>query len=494
MDIFTSSTILLLTWALTLFGAYKAYQKDNHNLSLVFLILGGAILRIWTASDPFLHYWDERYHMLVAKNLSKDFLFPTLYDIPYLEYDFKNWTQNHIWVHKPPMTLWLMALSFKVFGFSEYAGRLPSIVMSIASIYLVYKIAFYLFKDEKIALITAFFQSVNGLIIELAAGRVPTDHVDTTFFFFFALSVFFTLRFYRKDGIWNLIGIGVSFGFALLTKWLVAGTILPMLFVLFYKKESFRKLLGYLTLVTIIGFAMALPWQYYIHTYFPIEAAWESKYNWMHFTENIEDQGKPWWWLFNHGRINWGELIYVAWIWFFYEIYKKPTPEMAFVLTWFLVPYIVFSIAISIMQGYVLFTGPAHFLMMAMFIVFLQKERFKHWFFKVLIFAFFVLAVRYTFERVKPFKEDVEKIEYTKNIKKISNSLPPKSVIFNTLLAAEVRFFTDFPAYEKPPKESDINLFKEKGFEIYIVKRKNLSESILQNENLKFLSADFGDN
>jgi len=481
MDILTSGIFLLLTWSATVFGAFDSYRKNKFETVLFFLILGGALLRVWCACDPFLHAWDERYHMLVAKHLSENMLLPTLYDIPYIDYDYKAWTQNHFWVHKPPMTLWLMAISFKVFGVSEFTGRLPSIIMSVATIYLVYRIAVYLFKDKKIALITAFFQSVNGLVIELAVGRVPTDHVDTTFFFFMTLSIFFLLRYYRENKKKNLVFLGIAFGGGLLTKWLVAGTIMPMFLILFFSKKTIKNLIAESILILLIGFTIAVPRQFYIYEYFPLEAAWESKFNWMHFTQNIEEQAKPWWWLFDRARINWNEIIYIAWGWFLYEIFKRSkSREYHFLLVWILVPYTVFAIAISVMQGYVLFTAPAHFLIIALFISFLQKRKQQHWFFKILIAAFFVLAIRYGFERVKPFTFDSEKATQTLNIKKLSELLPKKSVVFNSPLAVEIRFYTNIPAYERMPTGKEVDFFVEKGFQIMVVGEPEFPEGMLE--------------
>ena len=73
-----------------------------------------------------LHLWDEQFHALVAKNLMADPLTPTLYRRPAIDYDFADWTKNHIWLHKPPLALWAMAASMRAFGVDAVAMRLPS--------------------------------------------------------------------------------------------------------------------------------------------------------------------------------------------------------------------------------------------------------------------------------------------------------------------------------------------------------------------------------
>ncbi|MDD7805943.1 MAG: phospholipid carrier-dependent glycosyltransferase [Endozoicomonas sp. (ex Botrylloides leachii)] len=72
---------------------------------------------------------------------------------------------------KPPLFIWLSALSFKVFGVNEFAARLPSILVSLGVIWFTYKLA--LFQMGRIAghlvlLIlptTGIFLALSGAIL-----------------------------------------------------------------------------------------------------------------------------------------------------------------------------------------------------------------------------------------------------------------------------------------------------------------------------------------
>ena len=90
--------------------AWYTSHLGKHRLALFLLITLGLTLRVFVSTDYFLHDWDERYHALVAKHLLEHPLVFTLYDTPVLPYDYQNWAGNHIWLHKPPMTLWCIAL------------------------------------------------------------------------------------------------------------------------------------------------------------------------------------------------------------------------------------------------------------------------------------------------------------------------------------------------------------------------------------------------
>ena len=153
--------------------------KQSRWLLLLLLLTGGA-LRWQLSRDQMLHQRDEKFHALVAKNMMETPLSPRLYQTAVLPYDYKLWYQNHIWLHKQPLPLWLMAGSYKLFGVSEFSTRIPSLVLSTCLILILYQLAKRLY-SQKVALLSAFFLCVNGLVIELGAGRVATDHYDLLF-------------------------------------------------------------------------------------------------------------------------------------------------------------------------------------------------------------------------------------------------------------------------------------------------------------------------
>jgi len=172
--------ITVLICSIGYFYSWKYASKGKYKIAVLLLILCGFILRIYIATDLYLHVWDERYHALVAKNLLHHFFIPTLYDNPVLPTGKYNWTTAHIWLHKQPFPLWTMAISMKLFGINEIALRIPSILLTTAGIGITYMIGKY-FYNRKIAFVAAFLFSINGLIIELTGGRTATDHIDAFF-------------------------------------------------------------------------------------------------------------------------------------------------------------------------------------------------------------------------------------------------------------------------------------------------------------------------
>ena len=132
------STVVALSVVVLSFFTFTAYRCHRYGAALAAVVCIGAMLRLFAATDNYLHEWDERFHAVVAKNCIQSPLKPMLYRQPAVPYDYRNWLSNHIWLHKPPLSLWLMAASLRLFGTSEFALRLPSLILSCLGIPLMY--------------------------------------------------------------------------------------------------------------------------------------------------------------------------------------------------------------------------------------------------------------------------------------------------------------------------------------------------------------------
>lgn len=466
-------TAALLCVGLCFFFAFRFYTRQEYNKALYLIILSGIILRLFAASDLFLHPWDERYHALVAKNIMKHPFVPTLYDTPFLDYDYKSWVSNHIWLHKPPMTLWILALSLRTFGTNEIALRLPSIVLSSLLIFFIYfigKVAF----NEKVGIIACFFASINGFLIELAGGKRPTDHVDTVFIFFVTLGIF--LSFYilnKRTGIMLLL-IGVTTGLAVLTKWLTGLLVIPVLFILLLNKYNFKNAVLKSLIVFFISLIIFLPWQIYIHQAFPKEAGWEQHFNVRHIFEPLEGHsGSIFFYIFNLPRI-FGELIYIPIIFFFYQLKNRRSDyKMIAISFWLILPYLFFSFVASKMPAYVMISSPAIFLILAYFCWYLIDNMylFKHKkLIVILLILLILLPIRYSLERAKPFKNYDKNPDWVKNLRALNNLIEDRnSVLFNVKLPIEAMFYTRFTAYSFIPTLEQIRQLHERSYKIVLL-------------------------
>lgn len=93
----------------------------------------------------------------------------------YLTQDFF-WSEIH---RKPPLHLWLTALSMKIFGSTEWAVRFFSSLLTLAGAYLIYQWLLTRF-SQRIALLSALVFGSN--LLSLALGKI--GFTDATLLFF----------------------------------------------------------------------------------------------------------------------------------------------------------------------------------------------------------------------------------------------------------------------------------------------------------------------
>ncbi len=430
------------------------YWLNKKGLLLFLILILALFLRVYLSLDDFLHTWDERFHALVAKNLLDDPLKPLLYKNPVFPYNAKDWFANHIWLHKQPLPLWLMSLSIKCFGSDEFVIRIPSIVLSTLSVYFTYAIGQKIFSN-KIGLIAAFFHATNGLIIEMCAGRVATDHYDTLFLVFIEGAIYFVLiQAEQKKNFYSIL-IGAFIGFAILTKWLPALVVLPVWF-LFSKKQFSNKTLLFQALIIIgVTIIIALPWQIYILKTFPVEAKLSYRHNLQHVTETLDEQGGSVLYFLDKIRVNYSDIIYLPLAFFVAMMFtkKRRNAKNAGLLIWIFIPICFFSIIPTKMQGYILFVSPALFIVCAYYIHCLQykfkitKQKGIKILIGAVLLAAFVLPIRYLTERMKLFEEYNRSPQWSSNYKVIAeetNGSKEKLIFINVKHPIEFMFYPGY--------------------------------------------------
>jgi len=359
---------------------------------------------------------------------------------------------------------------------NEFGLRFPSVLLSTLAIYLTYRISKNLFNSEKIALLAAFFHAVNGLILEVTGGRVSTDHVDLFFLFFVELGVFFATQYLHRTTILNCVFIGLSIGIAVLCKWLTALIVIPVWLILAFNPIRYRLLFLHLITVLFTATVVFLPWHLYVFYKFPLEAKWESSLYTRHLTEVIEGRTGPWYYFLNSAMSSFNELLFIIFGWWIYSLCcKKYDVRLLALWIWFMIPLLFFSFAKTKMQGYLLFTGPAIFILVAHFSstisAYNTTTKPRRWLINGMVFLTVLLPIRYCIERLKPFQGvDQRKVDATWRIKKLNDgTIPGNTVVFNNPNYIETMFYTSFISYEWMPSKAEETFLQEKGYRIYIL-------------------------
>ena len=243
---------------------------------------------------------DECCHALVAKNLLSHPFKPTLIDTPYLPIVREDWGANHVWLHKPILPLWQIAVSYLVFGINTWALRLPSVILSTGAIWLIYLIGRDLLSREA-GLIAATIMAFSPFLMELIHGYQFSDAIDISLLFWTELSIYFLVRALR-NGRWLDVGIaGFGQGCAFLSKSYLALIVTGLSVVAWLApalgmgKHSETHFQGKHVLGLMGAFLLtALPWTLWTAIRFPIEFHYEHLYTWLHLTTNIENLAAPW--------------------------------------------------------------------------------------------------------------------------------------------------------------------------------------------------------
>ncbi|MFM2386986.1 MAG: hypothetical protein RL660_1743 [Bacteroidota bacterium] len=483
-DIFLSITLVTIC-ALGYYFSWRSLSQGKILLSLLLLLLCGLALRAYVSTDLYLHDWDERYHALVAKNLVHHPLIPTLYDKPILPYLPTNWTGNHIWLSKPPIPLWLMSLSIYIGGNNEISIRIPSLIASILSIVLTFKIAKALF-DYRIAWLAAFLHSIHGMLIELASGRISSDHVETIFIFLVELAIWLALLSTIKTKKHNLYLVlcGLTIGLAFLSKFLPAFVVLPiwLSFALQSKSVSSLRIFAQFCVLTCIALAVSLSWICYTHFAFPAESNELIALLTRPLNSTVQKHGGSAWYYVDCIRMIFGELVYLPLLWLLYSAYKafRDSCYLPFCL-WILIPLIVFSIADTKRETYLLIAAPAIFIVTAIFWFWLLAysiDKKHRWLYNLVLLLLIALPLRYTIERVKPFQQHNRNTEWAIALRKLHKQNITKGVLFNYDRPIEAMFYTNLIAYETLPQPNIIITLLEQGYAVLINDNEKLPQSI----------------
>ncbi|GGE07335.1 ArnT family glycosyltransferase [Psychroflexus salis] len=221
----------------------KFLKKNQYSITIIIII----VIRLFlNAILPLMDKTEARYAEIAR------IMFETgNWIIPQIDYGVPFWA-------KPPLSIWLNALSFHVFGVNEFAVRFPSFLLSLL-IWLVLSKLIYS-KNEKLILGLVLFTLPQFL---LHAGVVSTD-MTLLFSICLVMVGFYKQITFSKKTYWGFL-IFIGFGLGLLAKGPIVFVLtLPVLFlwVLWFNQwKSLWKKIPILSGI-LITFLIAVPWYY----------------------------------------------------------------------------------------------------------------------------------------------------------------------------------------------------------------------------------------
>ena len=508
---FTLNQLLPLIFSLLfLITSIFTFQYDKKNFALYSLFLGSLILGYFIANlDPFLNLLDEQYHALVAKNLIDHPLKPTLFSTPLLDYDYRNWTGNYIWLHKQPLFLWQIALSIKLFGLNELSVRIPSIVLHSISTMLIYRIG-KISSSERIGFYGALFFAVAYYPLELISGRFATDHNDLSFLFYVTASIWAWFEYQNSNKTIYLVLIGIFSGCAILVKWLVGLLIYSIWFLSLgvNNKQNWINFKSYVPVIKslLITTLVFLPWQLFILSEYPAEAKYEFSYNTKHFFEPIENHGGDFLFHINALKEIYGSGVVIPFLYLFGVIlFIKKTKSPVFrtaIISSILIVYTFYTIASTKMISFCIIVSPFAFLglgSLADGAFQYLKNKIRHSNFEKILASTLLIIICLFLINIKKITEYHTDLKCTGNcirksnldnmkfIQKLKDSLQDDNyVIFNANLRFNghiaVMFYTNYISYNFIPDISQKEQIKKQSYKIAIFDNGSLP-GFIENDN-----------
>lgn len=505
----THFTVIQLTTlfigVLFLVAATVAFLREKSKLS-VYLLASGAIgVFLFAAQlDPFLNLWDERFHALVAKNMMNDPFNPMLYREKLFNLDYLHWASAHIWLHKQPLFMWQMAISFKLFGLNELSLRIPSVILSTLTALAIFRTG-KLLVNRNTGFIASLLFISSYYIIELISGRQILDQNDISFLAYVSLSIWSWVE-YKESGKWKwLILIGVFSGAAMLCKWFV-GLLVYLGWGVenFTSRPNWRRFIPMLLSLSITALVF-LPWQWYTFSKYPTEAQAEWMYNSLHFSVSVEGHEGPWW--FHLSRI--GEL-FGMWIFvllpvgflLFNKFRNKP---ICFgLLAMILGVELFFALAQTKMPSFTIVLALPIFIFSAVPLSFVltwlhQKLQLRVLIPVVSIFLIIMVFIRIDVDQLREnhtsWKTENVYPVWMHRIRNTFISLQPQlnsnAVVYNVYGRhyIELMFYTDALATNYIPTSKEVEQMFDKGKEVFIFvnDRSDLPNYLLDNEKVKKL-------
>lgn len=288
---------------------------------------------------------------------------------------YGNWIEpslnDKIFLEKPPLYFWTNALSFKLFGFNDFAAKLPSALSAFVGVIAVFMLARAMGGSGFTSLLSALLLATSAQYWRY--GRKCMIDMMLAAFIMLAMWAFFELaksEKIRTKCLW-LIAFILSAGGAVFSKGLV-GLAIPAVAIgawLFFgdlsrKKISFANWLFFIA-GSILCFVPVSIWLWFLYHNFGYEALWtvvwtnnfgrfsgshpEHEEPLYYYLLKLPEQLQPWTVLLPFG------IIY-SFMTFKKREFKqvKSNYSALFMLCWLFIPYILLTISAGKRQVYLL--------------------------------------------------------------------------------------------------------------------------------------------
>ncbi len=333
----------------------KFWKTKSELFAFCALFLIASFILFYNLGASPVHDWDEGFYALMAKDTGRYGAIPSINGL--------------LWLEKPPLGVWLISLSFHIFGFSAFSLRLSSAIFAFASVLLC-----FLLGKKLISTWGGFFASIMLLISPLFVypqHMARSGDLDTMLLFSTIGAFLFYVYSWKNPKM--IIGSGAMLGLGLMFRgspMVIIGFIIALHALLIRKQHIITW--KYWVLWCVSAALIAVPWHLYAFISYPNE--------FIHVYLSSSFLGRAFGVIQGHsGPIHY-YLDFILWLlahltlvfvmsmfWLFRKSYKK-NPESLLITLWFIVIFCIISFMKTKLFWYTMPLLPAIFLSITLFI------------------------------------------------------------------------------------------------------------------------------
>lgn len=264
----------------------------------LYLALAALVVAIWfaaSASRPLFNPDEGRYAEISREMLvTGDWVIPHLDGMPYIE--------------KPPLQYWATALSFRLFGLSEFAARLYTSLTAIGTLLVVWLLARKIWNEQAAWRAAAILLSLSLFVI---VGQLLSLDMSLTFYMTLGLAAFLLAQCRPENSRWAMPLAWGAIALGVLTKGLVAAAI-PAAVLILYSLAArdwavWRRLSFGIGLPLFL--AVAVPWHWLAERRLPdFLDFYLLREHVERYLTPVADRQEPWWFfsaVFLAGSLPW---------------------------------------------------------------------------------------------------------------------------------------------------------------------------------------------
>ncbi len=353
--------------------------------------------------------WDEAIQANVVKNLAEHCCVPQLHRsadvksvervepsegaLPQLQrtpsgrvdywvgVDYRDWTNNTVWLHKPLLPFYVTAGAYRLLGESLWALRISGAIFAVLTAAVIYGTGLK-FCDGRIALCAAAIFALNPYTEHLVHGTAFSGFPDLAFVFFVSVALYLILDWMERRSTVTLRWLGLVVGLGYLCKGglaLAPFAVLPALWLV--QTGGVRDLVHAWQSLVVLA-CVVLPQRLYWLARYPLQLRYEEHLQFLHLFRVIEGHRGSWlaYLAFYLPLMLTSALVPLAYVGIGWGVSQRRGSGPGFALAMWILAYLVpLSFAASKVENFVFGTLPAIALLTPLAIERLMQTRRDGW-------------------------------------------------------------------------------------------------------------------